>query len=433
MPSSVAETNDSEPVPTRTSWPRDWRKFTNFNGTIYYTADEEKLITTDDASDPTIREMVLDVYHTYCSECFQEIDSGDEEMHVYNVDESPRMQLASWSRGETYDYDTENSELIVERSQLFWDYAWEFPMHRRYLPPEREAEFVNALAFVSNDRACDGNAKSIPFDEVQIKRIWQTYQELKAYTTPLSGDLFPALVYHMGRVMHELAWARIKNNYGTLTVISPAPDSASDWEVATCDVCLALILCGTHENYRVRLEGTVPNGKILLPKFRNLVRTLLSEWADSNLVATVLVSVNVGFLGIPGLTALQRSASIVSSLCALTSLITGLHHVWQHREKTDTEHDDAKEYLYFFKLFTQRGPRKTKPTTLDMTLTAALLAIPLASLQWAVVSFMVAIAAYAFGAADHALVLVVVAALFVMASAMFVYFWQLGRALRLEE
>ncbi|KAJ6488857.1 hypothetical protein C8R45DRAFT_1213494 [Mycena sanguinolenta] len=368
MPSSV-ETSDSDSVLSETSvlsktnWPKDWTMWTNFNGTVYYTSDGGKLITTDDVREDAIRELVVEMYHI-SSEWFEEIDPTDAEVVISDADEAllveatPSGELASWSRGQTYDVDD------------------------------------------TDDPNRDGKANNIPFEEAQLRRIWQIYQDLKAFNTPKGpSNLVPALAYHMGQVMYLLAMARDKNNYGLTEVepefwhLSEDEKTVSAWELATWDLFLAVILCGTHENYRVRLEAAMPKRIIRLPKFRNLVRTLLSEWADSNLIATVILAVNVAFLGIPGLAPLPRSASIVSSICALTSLITGLHHIWQHREKTDAEHEDVKEYLFFFKLFTNRGPKKSPPTTLDLTLTAALLAIPLASLQWAVVSVTLAISA----------------------------------------
>ncbi|KAF7326795.1 hypothetical protein MSAN_02499000 [Mycena sanguinolenta] len=365
---------------SKTRWPEDWTMWTNFNGTIYYTSDGGKLITTDDVRDDTIRELVLELYDT-AIEWFEEIDAADPEVVLYNADEALRLgertatwRLASWSRGETYTVD-DAGEIVAQRNSSFWNHVFSYPMHRTSFPPRREAEFVDAVAFLLNDRTCDGKAQDIPFEEAKLKRIWQIYQDLKALNTPAGpSNLVPALAYHMGQIMDFLVDARQRNNYG-LTEVAPRfqqlyPDeasSASPWELAIWDPFLTVILCGTHENYRARLDAAMPRRTIRILKFRNLMRSLLSEWADSNLVATVTLSVNVAFLGIPGLTALPRSASIVSALFALTSIITGLHHVWQHREKTDAEHEDVKEYLFFFKLFTEHGPEKSPPTTLDLT------------------------------------------------------------------
>jgi hypothetical protein len=97
-----------------------------------------------------------------------------------------------------------------------------------------------------------------------------------------NSDLVPALIYHIGRVMRPIATARDLNNYGTLVDQTDGSGTAREpaqWGVAAWNFCLAIILLGTHENYRLRLEAIVPKGTINLPKFRHLVRNLLSEWA----------------------------------------------------------------------------------------------------------------------------------------------------------
>ncbi|KAJ7894943.1 hypothetical protein B0H14DRAFT_3426550 [Mycena olivaceomarginata] len=90
----------------------------------------------------------LDVYDTQ-REWFEDIDADNAEMQVLNVCVAPTVLLASWSLGETYEYSTE--DLQPERRAAFWDYSWEFPMHRRCLPEHLEAEFTATLTSVAND------------------------------------------------------------------------------------------------------------------------------------------------------------------------------------------------------------------------------------------------------------------------------------------
>ncbi|KAJ7340032.1 hypothetical protein DFH08DRAFT_964054 [Mycena albidolilacea] len=151
-------------------WLDDWKEFTSFNGSVYYTSDDAKLLTTEDVCDPRIRKLVFDIYDTQ-QEWFEDIDADDAEMQVFNVCVAPTVLLASWSLGETYEYSTEgliqaqrdwfedidadDAEMEVfnpERRAAFWDYAREFSAYRKYLPKHLEAEFVTALAFVSNGK-----------------------------------------------------------------------------------------------------------------------------------------------------------------------------------------------------------------------------------------------------------------------------------------
>ncbi|KAJ7794256.1 hypothetical protein B0H14DRAFT_3497171 [Mycena olivaceomarginata] len=81
------------------------------------------------ATHVSICKLVLDVYDTQW-EWFEDIDVDDAEI-----------------LGETYEYSTD--DLQPERRAAFWDYLWEFPMHRRCLPEHLEAVFTAALTSVT--------------------------------------------------------------------------------------------------------------------------------------------------------------------------------------------------------------------------------------------------------------------------------------------
>ncbi|KAJ7801672.1 hypothetical protein B0H14DRAFT_3884991 [Mycena olivaceomarginata] len=140
----------------------------------------------------SIRKLVLDIYDTQ-REWFGDIDADDAEMQVLNVCVAPTVLLASWSLGETYEYSTD--DLQHERRAAFWEYSWEFPMHRRCLPEHLEAEFTAALTSVANDRVCD--EMGVPLDEAQTRRIWQVYQDMKALSAQ-DSNLVPALIITLG-------------------------------------------------------------------------------------------------------------------------------------------------------------------------------------------------------------------------------------------
>jgi hypothetical protein len=62
------------------------------------------------------------------------------------------------------------------------------------------------------------------------------------------------------------------------------------WCERLLDVLLFCVFFNTHGTYKIRLESTRPKGHVYLPDFRELMRSLLVEWSDSNLLATVFVS-----------------------------------------------------------------------------------------------------------------------------------------------
>jgi fatty-acid desaturase len=44
---------------------------------------------------------------------------------------------------------------------------------------------------------------------------------------------------------------------------------------------------------------------------------------------------------VKGIDALQKTASLASSLFAMMSITVGVHHVWRHRSKVDALYQDA--------------------------------------------------------------------------------------------
>ncbi|KAJ7230913.1 hypothetical protein B0H12DRAFT_1147176 [Mycena haematopus] len=443
-PEALVTSDDSSDLEPDPSLPPGWEKFVHLNGGIYYTHDRYRLLTTDDICVQATRDRVLGVYTSaHAAACFRSATRYDPahprprivdlEMSVAHVGGVPQIGFASWSRCQCYYY--ANNKLIRKNRSVFWEHAGKYPMHRKRHIRLMETQFLSALAFGANERILEIKATTFPFEDAQIERLIRIYVDLRGPVDSKPEALVPALSYHIARVMVPIEAARERYGYGTRDariyrdIAIPPPT----WKVRIWDFFLGIILCGTHKNYRVRLEATIPKGVVALPEFRLLMGTLMSEWADSNLVATVLVSVTVGFLAVPN-TSLQRSSAIVSSLCAMTSIVTGLHHVWQHRGKTDIESSDARQYLYFSQLRPKASPDPldAQTQTPDLTLTACLLALPLATLQWSVLSFMLTIVAYAFQSTSTAegriLLAVLLVVLGVAAAAVFLFFWRIWAA-----
>ncbi|KAK7038623.1 hypothetical protein R3P38DRAFT_2906754 [Favolaschia claudopus] len=414
---SVADTDETSSVwswstyEPNISWPHDWKKHTNFTGIVYWTSDDGKLVTTDDAGDERTRARIMHEYREYWN-WFDAIDDEDAEMHVYNVNMQTRITFASWKLGEIYKCGEGEDELRTLHRSQSWDYFWEFAKHRTRLPPALEQEFIDAMTLIMNGSCFQREGEALygtplrrTTAEAHLGGVSSSAKLATTPTTTTTGDLVPALVYHMGQVMFSVSTARSRAQRAQHPMTSTSTPTQAT--VRMWDLLIGLMLLANHRKYRGRLSAVMSSkGAIKLPAFRAMVRSLLAEWGESNLVAAVILSVNVAFLGIQTLTNLQRTASIVSSLFALMSLIIGLHRVWQHREKTEVDREDARSYLYFFNLnlnllfATHGGPGshmyKAPPTPLDLTFTAALLAVPRAALQWAVLVFAFAVGAYAF-------------------------------------
>ena len=117
-----------------------------------------------------------------------------------------------------------------------------------------------------------------------------------------------------------------------------------------------------HLTFLRRLECLIPpNLNISSVSWHSLVRSLLVEWSDSNLLvrsfplerlrflssdqATVVLSANMAFLALGGITWPAVVCSIVSTFCSIGSIVIGVHHVWTHRKYLEAAPEVRKLFL----------------------------------------------------------------------------------------
>ena len=150
------------------------------------------------------------------------------------------------------------------------------------------------------------------------------------------------------------------------------------------------------------------------------------------------------------ITNLQRNASLASIICSLISVLTGVHHVWQHRTKVNASHEEAVCNLSVFT--TDSRPQLTNTLfqsaylshiqplddgrDSDLAVTACFLSMPLVSLLYAVLSFSAAITAFCIQNNDvHGKILltVILGILGVAGLMTLLFFWHVWRGPRKEE
>ncbi|KAH9073029.1 hypothetical protein EDB83DRAFT_2569193 [Lactarius deliciosus] len=188
------------------------------------------------------------------------------------------------------------------------------------------------------------------FTDEQTRRFMQVYRDLKSsapYGHERYYSVLPALTWHISRIMHKIETVRERYHYEA--------DMARPE-----DMLLFCVLFNSHRTYRDWVESTRPRGHIYLPDFRKSKKSLLVEWTDSNLLATVFA-----FLALPSP---PSSCAEYQRPCANR----------QHRRRVNAD-EDASQYL-------PHGHRA------GVTLLACLLAV----LLWAVLSFTVAVATFCF-------------------------------------
>lgn len=147
------------------------------------------------------------------------------------------------------------------------------------------------------------------------------------------------------------------------------------------------------------------------------------------------------------ITNLQRNASLASIICSLVSVLTGVHHVWQHRTKANASYEEAVGIFTSLMISVQADfdPQNAYLSHIqpladghdsDLAITACFLSVPLVSLLYAVLSFSLAIAAFCIQNNDvHGKILltVVLGVLGVTGLITLLFFWHVWRGPREQE
>jgi hypothetical protein len=175
--------------------------------------------------------------------------------------------------------------------------------------------------FFVSERILDERKSMFPYTDQQAQRFMQVYRDLKCNVLlpppsrtkqkkltasrweTKSGvpygqgrhSIVPALAWHISRVMIKIEAVRERYRYGTKDArlyrdIAVSDSVSPTWRAHLLDLVLASLFFNSHGTYQDRLESTRPKGHVYLPDFRELMSSLLVEWSDSNLLATVFVS-----------------------------------------------------------------------------------------------------------------------------------------------
>ncbi|KAI0268096.1 hypothetical protein BC834DRAFT_676237 [Gloeopeniophorella convolvens] len=402
----------------RNTIPDQWRQHIHVNGTLYYSLEAGlrdelpfRVVTTEDVTNESIRKDIEDYSYDFC-ESLEEADieeiPDDLELVMNFADPVTRIPVGSfmsrqqelriaWCSRDTWarsgilaqlgDPDTSSTssgvQLVVDSKLSFWLGSEEYTTHYTQSYPVTEAAFLTALAHSAVEHISGKGGALGRFNYGECRRIIEVFQELKACSREPDCEKAAnaAILWHISRVMYEIeVHRRIRREKASKTRTNPFGQPSRVVESVLC-----CVLLGSHYVYRNRLERAHPLAHASLLDFRAFVQSILLEWSDANLLATVFVAANIGFLQmLPGITAFQRTACLASTLLSLLGIVTGLHHTWGHRIRANADYED--EHNYFC-----NADGWTYSST---TLLAAVLAIPIASLLWAVLCFIVAMSAY---------------------------------------
>ncbi|KAI0044955.1 hypothetical protein FA95DRAFT_1597107 [Auriscalpium vulgare] len=163
---------------------------------------------------------------------------------------------------------------------------------------------------------------------------------------------------------------------------------------------LSPLLFYAPEVHLAEIENVWTDEIIVGVAWKKFIEKLVAEWGDIILYATVILTVDVGFLAIPGVVPINGDNSVTSSLPAqitsylsvlgsVGSIIVGLVLVRHNRAKSDDHPHTASGYM-----------TRNKHPQFGTEPLAIILSLPYALLQWAMLMFLVALLLLCFSSTD---------------------------------
>ncbi|PCH40717.1 hypothetical protein WOLCODRAFT_162479 [Wolfiporia cocos MD-104 SS10] len=431
-----------------------WYEMGHLNGSVYFWHPAEKIITPDNLLKPGIVTELMQHVRKFRSHLLS-INAyalgilgrgGREDLVVRGVesDAGPQFLLIALWDGSVYEpvwlpspaSNEPAPERLLDlayeqRSALFWKQIEAFPMHLAELPHFAEQDFMNALAYGISESIFEWTNSDYTvstFTQEKSEQLIQVYLDLKeAADRGLKKYMVPVMAWHIARAMIKVEEDRHEHRYGKQDwqlYRSVAIDGPT-WQVKLMDFFLSLVLFGIQRMYRLRLQGAYIKGRVDADGLGDLFEHFLDEWADSNLLATVFIGANIGFLA--NISNMQKTALLVSSVFAVMSVAIGVHHIWQHRTKVDASPEEAKHYL------THAHPLGEQS---NLAVIACFLALPVASLLWSIIAFAVALGSFSIHNTDargEVLLAVALAILGTVCIATLLFFWHIWQGPLREE
>jgi len=126
----------------------------------------------------------------------------------------------------------------------------------------------------------------------------------------------------------------------------------------------------------------------------------------------VVLSANMALLALPLLSKGARTASIISTLFSIGSIVVGLHHVRRFRDKREMNARQVGTYI-----------RNAARLTGSLWPLSFFLSLPISFLAWSIIAFACSVSIYAFQMIGAFLSVVPLAFLLVIVILTLLFFW----------
>ncbi|TFK32373.1 hypothetical protein BDQ12DRAFT_692582 [Crucibulum laeve] len=378
--------------------PTGWEQLIHPDGKPYFRHPQRNIVTEADVRIEANHEALESVYSEIDAmrsklqpdiqasdkaELYLTIGKNSSENTYYFADHATQqvfwLQDVDISKLGGYPYGLSNEyELYITR--CYYMHLEHFPCHNE-LPPHAIKLLRGCLIFSGTDHMSGKEGATGTWTTDDAKQNLEFLTELEGMEKESKNEYMTWFVARLIAVMFH-TWSA--HRYGKPDAIIDRHSTMINQRLGVPDLFIGVLFFYAPLTYIQRLNSVWAGGIVSYVGWQGLLDSLLAEWSDSNLLATVILSANMAFLALTNSTAWAVSASIVSTFFSIGSIVIGLHHVWRHRDKREST--AAQAGIYF---------RNSSGKTRDLRMLAILLSLPLILLSWSLVAFACAVTMYA--------------------------------------
>ncbi|KZV82896.1 hypothetical protein EXIGLDRAFT_754696 [Exidia glandulosa HHB12029] len=378
-------TADTFPLP-HTQLPAGWQEEIHMNGYPYYRNTQKNATTNID-----LRKYLKDPLDYFpglgVSGEHWEMNVGPHGI-TWVDHERQAVSAPNASPAEFIEFmGKEGTTAELRRHSQYWAYVQWYPNHIE-LPAKVWHDVHQTLLWCYGDR--------VLFKKTNATFSLDDAKELLTILEKLQNPS-PTQTWFLASVMRAIAVDRQGTHYGRSNAqeyrLRESEDALAFHEEMSLAMAIlyyigGVLFLGIPHSYFRRIQAvdrTRFNDGINTIRWRGFLTSLLQEWRDSNLLATVLISATVAFLAVPGIDDASRILGLLSVLLSIGSVLVGVFFVWHHQPQAETSGDMGLRYFTHAKHFTD----SSVPLSL-------LLSTPVVLLIWSFVGFIAAILVFAF-------------------------------------
>ncbi|KAN0131017.1 hypothetical protein V8E53_011150 [Lactarius tabidus] len=353
-----------------------WMSATHPEGALYFYDQKRRLFTDTDMCDETLRDeaerfyshlqtlpgaselassvgeydLVLDIKpdHTGFKWCYYYVSHSNrclfwlQEYPIANMDMIQNVGVQSLAH------------IKHQLEYLYWSHWSLFPVNfeQRKLSEGIYDELLGMLIHGCVD-VMTSKTSTLWLDDDQMQKMIRLIQGAKVasagdeYYTAGTARLLSFFSHWRFLDFHGQINARLKRN--------EAIYDEQSREKSVLIIVLSPLLFLAPQRYLAELEEAWIDKHILEPVWKSLMTKMLGEWSDLILWSTVMLSVNVGFLAIPGVVPTNNNTklpptpsqiiSYLSLIASVGSIVVGLLLVRHHRTKQEEDPNGVVKYL----------------------------------------------------------------------------------------